>query len=65
MEQRQYHIEMVPAAEVAKILGTDPTKIKTGILNGTLPIGCVLNSGGRDRVIIPRPRLEAWLEGRL
>lgn len=52
-------MKLISAREVAKELQTNPMKIKSGILNGTLPIGTVLH-GKRDRIIIPVERWEAW-----
>ena len=53
--------EVIEVKEVAEILGTSPMKVKSGILNGTMPIGAVLSEGGRDRTIIIRARWEAWI----
>ncbi len=56
--------DTIKCADVAKILGTTPMKIKHAILNGSLPIGIVIvDDDGRDRVIIPRRRWERWLNG--
>ncbi len=51
------------AQEVAKRLGTSPMKLKSGILNGTLPVGAVLRDPGstQDRIIIVKRRFEAWM----
>lgn len=51
---------IVPAEVIASALQTTPAKIKSGILNGTLPIGSVMNEGGRDRVVIIEERVIAW-----
>lgn len=56
--------EVIDVKEVAESLGTSPMKIKSGILNGTMPIGAVLSEGGRDRTIIIRARWEAWVNGK-
>jgi hypothetical protein len=58
------NVDIVSAEEDAGVLGTNKTKIKSAILNGTMPIGAVLNEGGRDRVIIIRARWEAWIGAR-
>ena len=50
--------------EVARALRTSPMKIKSAILNGTMPIGAVMTEGGRDRVVIIRARWEAWATGK-
>lgn len=56
--------EVIDVKEVADFLGTSPMKVKSGILNGTMPIGTVLSEGGRDRTIIIRARWEAWVSGK-
>lgn len=56
--------EVIDVKEVAEILGTSPMKVKSGILNGTMPIGTVLSEGGRDRTIIIRARWEAWVSAK-
>lgn len=53
-------VDIISVEDVATALQTAPMKIKSAILNGTMPIGAVLNEGGRDRVIIIRARWEAW-----
>jgi len=58
------NIELVTAEEVARALGTSPMKVKSAILNGTMPIGAVLTEGGRDRVVIIRARWEAWTQAK-
>ncbi len=58
------NIELMTAEEVAKALRTSPMKIKSAILNKTMPIGAVLTDGGRDRVVIIRARWEAWATGK-
>ena len=62
--RRQMNIELVTAEEVARALGTSPMKVKSAILNGTMPIGAVLTEGGRDRVVIIRARWEAWTQAK-
>lgn len=54
-------VNIIPVVDVAAILHVDPQKIKSGILNGTMPIGAVLSEGKRDRTIIIEDRLVAWL----
>ena len=56
--------EIMDVKEIAEILGTSPMKVKSGILNGTMPIGTVLSEGGRDRTIIIRARWEAWINAK-
>lgn len=60
-------VETVPVEILAKMLGTDPNKIKSGIKNHTMPVGCVLKADDstRERTIIIKTRLERWLEGEL
>ena len=55
-----FDVTLMKAEEVAAIFHTTPPKIKAAILNGTLPIGFVAD-GGKDRIIIIKQRLEAWL----
>ncbi len=55
-----FKADLMSAVEVANIFHTTPLKIKAAILNGTLPIGFVAD-GDRDRIIIIKQRLEAWL----
>jgi hypothetical protein len=52
-------VELIPCETMAKLLKTSFSKVKAGILNGTLPIGFVADG----RVIIPKPRAVAWLTG--
>lgn len=56
-----FEVKIVPVDEVAALLHVDPMKVKSGILNGTMPIGAVFTSGGRDRTVIIEERLIAWL----
>jgi len=58
-------VELMTVKEVADILKTAPMKIKSGILNGTMPIGTVINEGKNDRVIIIKTRFEKWMNGEL
>lgn len=57
-------MKTISASVIAKELGTSRMKIKSGILNGTLPIGTVLTEGKHDRVIIIEDRWEAWKTGK-
>jgi ribosomal protein L21 len=59
------NVELMTVKEVADILKTAPMKIKSGILNGTMPIGTVINEGKNDRVIIIKTRFEKWIRGEL
>ena len=56
--------DLIDVKEIAEMLGTSPMKVKSGILNGTMPIGTVLSEGGRDRTIIIRARWEAWVNAK-
>lgn len=58
---------IVPVEDVARFLHTDPAKVKSGIKNGTMPIGTVLQSDGstKERIIILRERWELWKCGKL
>ena len=61
--QDMFKVTFRKPEEVAALLHTTAPKIKTGILNGTLPIGFVAEGGekGVDRTIIVEERLAAWL----
>lgn len=52
--------------EVAAELGVEPLHIKYAILNGTMPIGCVLGNpeAGRVRTVVIRERWEAWFNAK-
>ncbi len=56
-------IETLSIREVGSMLKIAPMKVKAGILNGTMPIGTVVNEAGstKDRVIIIKKRFEAWV----
>lgn len=59
-----FDVQILPAAEVAKMFGTTAPKVKAAILNGTLPIGFVAEKRSEkevDRIFIVKKRLEAWL----
>lgn len=60
--------EEVPVADVAKLFGTSPGKIREAIMNGTLPIGFATKAdaieGGRNRTVIIKSRLAAWVKAR-
>lgn len=58
-----FEVHLTKAEEVAKIFHTTVPKLKAAILNGTLPIGFVAD-GERDRIIIVRERLDAWLKAK-
>lgn len=58
-----FEVTLMKAEDVAKIFNTTPPKIKAAILNGTLPIGFVAG-GERDRIIIVKERLDAWLNAK-
>lgn len=58
-----FDVELVKAEVAAEMFHTTAPKIKAAILNGTLPIGFVAD-GERDRIIIVKQRLEAWINAR-
>ncbi len=58
-----FEVTLMKAEEVAAMFHTTAPKIKAAILNGTLPIGFVAD-GDRDRIIIVKQRLEAWLSAK-
>lgn len=58
-----FKVELVKPEKVAEMFHTTAPKIKAAISNGTLPIGFVAD-GGRDRIIIVKQRLEAWINAR-
>lgn len=55
------------AEEVADILGTTPDKVRSAILNGTMPVGMVGKGdhSTHNRTIIVRRRFTLWMEGEL
>ena len=55
------------AAEVATILHTTPAKVRSAILNGTMPVGMVGQEDSEKhlRTIIVRKRFEKWMDGEL
>ncbi|MDL2318189.1 hypothetical protein LJC74_03720 [Eubacteriales bacterium OttesenSCG-928-A19] len=55
------------ADEAAKILGTTPDKVRSAILNGTMPVGMVGQGdhSSHNRTIIVRRRFEKWMDGEL
>ena len=55
-----FEVDIIKAEDVARIFKTTAPKIKAAILNGTLPIGFVAD-GNKDRIIIVKQRLMAWL----
>jgi hypothetical protein len=63
VNESQFEVKLLKAKDVAKLFETTPAKIKAAILNRTLPIGFVSESGedGRDRTIIIKKRLEAYI----
>lgn len=64
---RTVQVETIPVAEIAKALKTAPMKIKSGIKNGTMPIGVVLQEPGSgvERTIIIKKRWERWIAGEI
>lgn len=56
-------VEIMTTEEVAQALHTTPMKVTAMVLNGTLPVGCAAEGkpGERNRTIIIKKRLEAWL----
>lgn len=61
--QDMFQVDFMKAVDVAALFKTTAPKIKAAILNGTLPIGFVAD-GDRDRIIIIKQRLQAWLEAK-
>ena len=62
--ERMFEVTIMKAGEVADIFHTTAPKIKAAILNGTLPIGFVADDEKRDRIIIVKKRLEAWINAK-
>ena len=58
-----FDVDLMKAEDVAAMFHTTAPKIKAAILNGILPIGFVAD-GDRDRIIVVRQRLEAWLQAK-
>lgn len=69
MEEKQARKQPLTmnADEVAAILKTTPDKVRSAILNGTMPIGMVGQGdhSSHNRTIIVRRRFEKWMEGEL
>jgi len=61
------YIKTVSVEQVAKEMRTHPMKIKSAILNGTMPIGAVMRDdhSTKDRVIIFEARWEKYKNGEL
>lgn len=61
------YVETIPVEEIAKAMRTHPNKIKSGILNHTMPIGAVLRDehSTKDRVIIFKARWDKYKNGEL
>ena len=55
------------AEDVAAILHTTPDKVRSAVLNGTMPIGMVGQGdhSSMHRTIIIRKRFEKWMDGEL
>lgn len=60
-------LDIVPVNEVAAALGIAPMKVKSGIKNGTMPIGTVVREEGSsvERTVILKTRWEKWKAGEL
>nr|DAL13771.1 MAG TPA_asm: Pyocin activator protein PrtN [Caudoviricetes sp.] len=58
-----FDVEIISAAEVAKIFHTTPSKITAAIKNGTLPIGFVADEK-QNRTFIVKKRLNAYIEAK-
>lgn len=55
-------VETIPVLEIAKALHTTHGKVLSGMLNGTLPIGTVVQErNGRRRGIVIKARWEAYI----
>lgn len=48
-------------AEAAQLLGMAQQGVRENIKRGELPIGYVIDNGGRRRYIIPKVKLDAYL----
>jgi len=61
------YVETVPVEDVAKAMHTNPMKIKSAILNHTMPIGAVMRDehSTKDRIIIFKTRWEKYKRGEL
>ena len=62
-----HEVTTLSAANVARLLGTTPAKVKAAIKNGTMPIGMVAKEEGstKERTIIITKRWEKWINGEL
>lgn len=61
-------VEIIPAAEVCKVLKLSHRKLVHAILNGTLPIGAVAEPQNEEEhyvVKIYRKRFEKYINGEL
>lgn len=60
-------VETLPVKEVAGALGIAPMKVKSAILNGTMPIGAVARgeNSSKDRIVIIAERYRKWIAGEL
>ncbi len=65
--EREKSVETMTVQEVAALLGTAPMKVKSAILNGTMPIGMVARDehSTHDRTIIIKTRWEKWIAGEI
>ena len=61
------YVETIPVAQVANEMRTNAMKIKSAILNHTMPIGAVMREEGstHDRIIIFKTRWEKYKRGEL
>lgn len=60
-------VEIITAAEAARILKLTPLKVSKAVHDGVLPIGFVIEAdpetNERNRTVIIKKRLERWLNG--
>ena len=57
-------MERVSIREAAEILNCSEQFVRIGLQRGVLPIGTAVKMTGRYSYVIPRERLNAYLEGR-
>ena len=57
--------ERISVSEAAKILGCNPQAVRIGMQRGLVPFGFAYKNDKKWSYIIPRSRLQAYIEGRL
>lgn len=58
-----FDVELIPAADVAKMFHTTPAKIAAAMKNHTLPIGFIADENC-NRIFIIKKRLEAYINAK-